>query len=452
MGSPERDPHLRPDHPYPTMPAGVRICDDDAAAGDYFLYRDRELIVHSGDGSRTRTSLLTLGYREREHYDSTRSPTDSSLTLFRFTADTPVDTIDVYRRLRFVDVEEAGPSPDAGSPDDDADEGRSTTGPLRVWPNHVVGVQSHTKWGAGAPPRPREPLSALPVGSNLPGSGVRVGVLDTGIEDQPWLAGHWAPAAGRSPGDVAEQLGDPSTLRYQGGHGSFVIGTILQHAPGAEIIVDRLDDSMGSIDDWQLHTRLSALLDRTNRLDVLNLSLGGYTADNRPMPGVCTVLDSALDANPDLVVVASAGNDGLDRFLWPAALSRVVGVGATAVAAGGGPQRWPESNFGEWVDAWSLGEDLSSTFLRFPAGPEPPLGYLDPGPVAPVGSYAEPARFDGWAIWTGTSFSAARVAGAIAAELKRDGRSPRQVVFDLVGNAATGFESGGLVEPATFVR
>ena len=372
MGSPERDPHLRPDHPYPTMPAGVRICDDDVAAGDFFFYRDRELIVHSGDGSRTRTSLLTLGYREREHYDSTRSPTDSSLTLFRFTADSPVDTIDVYRRLRNVDVEDAGPTPD-----DDADEGRSTTGPLRVWPNHVVGVQSHTKWGAGAPPRPREPLSALPVGSNLPGSGVarrRAGHRDRG------------PAVARRPlGARRRPL--PRRCRRAAGRPVHVA------LPGrARLVRDRHDSPArtgrrdrrrpprrldGLHRRRQLHTRLSALLDGTNRLDVLNLSLGGYTADNRPMPGVCTVLDSALDANPDLVVVASAGNDGVGRFLWPAALSRVVGVGhrrATAVAAAGGPQRWPESNFGEWVNAWSLGEDLSSTFLHFPAGPEPPLG------------------------------------------------------------------------------
>ena len=272
----------------------------------------------------------------------------------------------------------------------------------------------------------------------------------TGIEDQPWLAGHWAPAAGRSPATVAEQLGDPATLRYQGGHGSFVIGTILQHAPGAEVIVDRLDDSMGCIDDWQLHTRLSALLDRTNRLDVLNLSLGGYTADNRPMPGVCTVLDGALDANPDLVVVASAGNDGLDRFRGRPRCRGSSGseppLSPPPAPRSGG--RRATSASGSTPGAWARICPARSCASR--AGPEPPLGYLDPGPVAAVGSYAEPERFDGWAIWTGTSFSAARVSGAIAAELKRDGRSPRQVVFDLVGNAATGFESGGLVEPATF--
>jgi subtilisin family serine protease len=461
MVAPEHDPHLRPDHHYPRMPDGLRICDDEIAAGDYFLYRDRQLIVRSGDVPRVQTSLRDFDYAERDHYRLTPSLADPSLTLLTFNDDIPVDTIDVFRRLRYLDFEEEpGPSPHPGGADEghDAAEGQRTVGRLSVWPNHVLALQAHTKWGAGALPRPRDPLPALPGvpdDGNLPGSGVRVGVLDTGIEQkQSWLTGHWKAAAGRSHDEVAEYLGDQPTLRYSAGHGSFVIGTVLQHAPGATIIVDRFDDSLGCIDDWRLHERLSALLDRANRLDVLNLSLGGYTVDNRPMPGVCGILDRALDANPELVVVASAGNDGLDRFMWPAALSRVVGVGAIGAAAPGDdhPHRWRDSNFGAWVSAWTLGEDLASTFVYWPAGSEQPSGgYLDTGPMEPVSAPTGPERFDGWAIWTGTSFAAARVSGAIAAELGRDSRSPRQVVFDLVRNTALRFESGGLVEPATFV-
>ena len=48
MTSREPDPHIRADHPYPTLPPGVRVCDDDRAAGDWFFYRDRELVVHRG--------------------------------------------------------------------------------------------------------------------------------------------------------------------------------------------------------------------------------------------------------------------------------------------------------------------------------------------------------------------------------------------------------------------
>jgi subtilisin family serine protease len=180
---------------------------------------------------------------------------------------------------------------------------------------------------------------------------------------------------------------------------------------------------------------------------VLNLSLGGYTVDNRPLPCACDVLTAALDANPDLVVVASAGNDGHNRPVWPAAMKPVVGVGAVGTDGA----RWSLSNFGEWVDAWSAGEDLPSTFLSWPSGRSPRTGALAPGPRPGDAEEDCKVRFEGWASWTGTSFAAARVSGAIAAELKRDGRSPREVVFDLVTDAATPFENGGLVVPATYV-
>ena len=43
--------------------------------------------------------------------------------------------------------------------------------------------------------------------------------------------------------------------------------------------------------------------------------------------------------------------------------------------------RWSLSNFGEWVNAWSAGEDLPSTFLSWPSGLPPRTGDLDPGPA-----------------------------------------------------------------------
>jgi Subtilase family len=440
MTSHEPDPHVRSDHPYPPLPPGVRICDDDVAAGDFFFYRDRELVVHAEDLERVQESLHRLGV-ERQHYEPTPSSAERPLVRLQFTPAAP-DTIDLFRQVRFGDVED---HPDHGH--EPVDPGQDEPATPRVWPNYVVGLQYHTKWGAGSLPRPHPPLSPLPTGDNLPGCGVRVGVLDSGIEDQAWFDQRWSPAAGRSRADVEDQPGTGNTLPYQCGHGTFCTGTVLQHAPGAHVVVDRLDSTSGVLDDWQLHLRLAALLGPANEIGVLNLSLGGYTADNRPLPCAGDVLTAALEDDPDLVVVASAGNDGRNRPVWPAAMRSVVAVGA--VAADG--SRWSMSNFGEWVNAWSAGEDLPSTFLCWPSGLPPRTGVLDPGPLpAGTGEGCE-VRFDGWASWTGTSFAAARVSGAIAAELKRDGRSPREVVFDLVTNASTPFESGGLVVPATYV-
>ena len=53
-------------------------------------------------------------------------------------------------------------------------------------------------------------------------------------------------------------------------------------------------------------------------------------------------------------------------------------------------------NRGTWVDFAAPGEDLVSTYFKY----RPRKGH---GP-----------RFDGWAEWTGTSFSTAVVSGAIA--------------------------------------
>ena len=451
MTTPDQDPHVRPDHPYPTMPPGIRICDDEIAAGDWFFYRDRQLVVHAEDLARVRRTLSSLGLREGEDYESGRSRAGRPFTVLEFGDRAEVDTIDLFRTLRYGDLDDR-PDRD-GYPDDGAGDDRAAgpgepePAPPRVWPNHVIGLQYHTNWGSGTLPIPRGPLSDLPVGENLPGTGVRVGVLDTGIVDQPWFGGRWSPAAGRDLADVLDEPGAAPRLPYDCGHGGFVAGIVLEHAPGAHLVIDRVDHSDGCIDDVELHERLAALLDGENDLDVLNLSLGAYTADNRPLPLTCDVITDALDRRPELVVVACAGNDAQDRPMWPAALRRVVGVGAVDTLGG----RWSLSNFGEWVNAWSLGEDLAGPFLYWPAAPPPQTGDLEPGPrdTAAAGQYGQ--RFEGWAIWSGTSFAAARVSGAVAAELKRDGRGPREVVFDLVTDAPVRFESGGLVRPATYV-
>jgi subtilisin family serine protease len=61
----------------------------------------------------------------------------------------------------------------------------------------------------------------------------------------------------------------------------------------------------------------------------------------------------------------------------------------------------PFSNFGWWVDACAIGERVESAFIEFD------------GPLPPTGDY-DRDRFRGYATWSGTSFAAPKVAGAIA--------------------------------------
>ena len=102
---------------------------------------------------------------------------------------------------------------------------------------------------------------------------------------------------------------------------------------------------------------------------------------------------------PDLtkervVFVSSAGNDSSCRPTWPASFENVIAVGALGPH---GPAWF--TNFGPWVDACAPGVDIVSTFYDL----TDEAGY-------------DGEDFDGWASWSGTSFSAPIVAASIAWE------------------------------------
>ena len=85
--------------------------------------------------------------------------------------------------------------------------------------------------------------------------------------------------------------------------------------------------------------------------------------------------------------------------MFPAAMKGVVGVGA--LAANLTPAPW--SNHGFWVNCSAVGVGVISTFVD---GVEP---HTDAGAIV-----TEQFGPDAWAIWSGTSFSAPQIAGAVA--------------------------------------
>ena len=225
-----------------------------------------------------------------------------------------------------------------------------------------------------------------------------VGVIDTGVAAHDWLAGSFLAAP--DDFDPVDEDGDDE-LDTQAGHGTFVAGIVLQHAPGATVRVARVLDRNGEAD---VQTVANAIV-RLGKagVDIINLSLGGYTRKNNEPKALRDAL-AALD--PEVVVVAAAGNHdpkkhkGVTptRKFYPAAFSTVVGVAALSpLRRNRDPKLAPFSNFGEWVDVSAVGVGQVSTFLRFKdkRGPE----------------------FDGFATWNGTSFAAPAVAGAIAARM-----------------------------------
>jgi membrane-anchored mycosin MYCP len=253
--------------------------------------------------------------------------------------------------------------------------------------NHTIGG------GDEGVPRPADELGARAADS---GAGVTVGVADTDLYPNPWFNGAYLiPPSGLW--SAAEYGQVPN---YESGHAAFVVGTILQQAPGARIEVRPVLEKDGSADSWAVAKQLV----RFERLgiQILNLSLGCFTVDNEaPL-----VLQAALERlDPDIVVIAAAGNYADEkrdqrRPLWPAAMPRVVAVGATD--AGGKVAPWsPEPNNWPWVNALTRGFDLTSTYIMGPV--ELPAGSLE---------------FKGFATWSGTSFAAAKVSGEVAAETR----------------------------------
>jgi hypothetical protein len=270
---------------------------------------------------------------------------------------------------------------------------------LAVAPHHVhlgCGVMFGTPvmWGTGAtpehappPPAPAEEVWQPPV---------TVALLDTGLDPHPWFAARpWLSEWGLSP-----EVLDPQSVRdrdRQAGHGTFVAGVLLRHAPGVTIRHHRSLSSLGLTDDVtvatairQVHRRAAA---RGERIDVVVLTAGCHTTDDRCPP----VLSREIASHPHTVTVASAGNDASSRPFWPAALPDVLGVGAT----GPDGDLADFSNRGEWVDATAPGVDVVSSYVRLLPGEEG---------VAP----GTTTRVYGAARWSGTSFAAPRVAAEVA--------------------------------------
>ncbi|WUI01887.1 S8/S53 family peptidase [Spirillospora sp. NBC_00431] len=261
---------------------------------------------------------------------------------------------------------------------------------LSVAPNHLVHGQPMWWSGPADLPRPAAPAPAPEAAA--PQRDVTVAILDTGLSPHPWYAGtEWYREQRAEVEEVLDADLDYE-LDAQAGHGTFIAGVVLRHAPSARLRAHRVIGGDGVGDELGVIRALERLAARGGA-DVVNLSLGCHTYDDRPSPMLARAI-AALGRRT--VVVACAGNTATTRPFWPAALKPVVGV-----AALDGDVRAAFSNHGWWVDACAQGVDVTSTFVRFD-GPRRPVRGIDPD------------LFDGYATWSGTSFATPVVAGRIA--------------------------------------
>uniref|UniRef100_UPI000AD2EB3B type VII secretion-associated serine protease mycosin n=1 Tax=Streptomyces ossamyceticus TaxID=249581 RepID=UPI000AD2EB3B len=264
------------------------------------------------------------------------------------------------------------------------------------------------------------------------GKGVRVAVIDTGVDDRnPQLKGAVDKAAGRD--FLAKGKGaDPTNDRE--GHGTKVAGIIAARphddtgfvglAPNATIIPIRQNDAENSGDSDSMAEAITYAV--AQGADVINISQD----TTKPLSGTSRLAQAVRAAIAQkVVVVASAGNDGLDgtyKNTYPAAFPGVLAV----ASSDRNNERASFSQAGEFVGVAAPGVDIVSTV---PGG--------------------------GQCTDNGTSFSAPFVAGVAALlKEKRPDWTTAQIVTQIeqtaerAVNGHDNFVGWGIVDPVRAVQ
>jgi thermitase len=247
---------------------------------------------------------------------------------------------------------------------------------------------------------------------------VKVAVIDTGIDyTHPDLAANYAGGY-----DFVNLDADPMDDH---GHGTHVSGTIAAAmnnptgdpaaaegvvgvAPNARILAYKVCAADGTCTDFAIQQAIAQAI--ADGAKVINMSLGSADASQ-------SFAQSVQDAwNAGLVIVAAAGNDGLDTKLsYPAAFDNVISVAAFDED----DRRASFSNFGSWVDISAPGNVVLSTY-----------------PMSSCVPTTEPGNTGCYTWLSGTSMASPHVAGAAALVWSRgDVTSNKQVVDILLRSA-----------------
>ncbi|MER6317918.1 type VII secretion-associated serine protease mycosin [Streptomyces sp. NPDC001581] len=251
-------------------------------------------------------------------------------------------------------------------------------------------------------------LWAQTKGKDKNGAGVRVAVIDTGVDRaNPQLAGALDTGAGKDFVDPKGGDGTADTV----GHGTKVAGLIAARpqegtgfvglAPDATIIPIRQNDGQGKGNALSLSQAIDHAVSKGAQ--VINVSQD-TDAQLSPDSELGKSVQRAIAAN--VVVVASAGNDGMTgekRKTYPAAFPGVLAV----AASDRNNERAAFSQPGDFIGVAAPGVDMVSTVPGF-----------------------------GQCIDNGTSFSAPYVAGVAALLRAEHGDwSAEQIVWQIQNTA-----------------
>lgn len=263
-----------------------------------------------------------------------------------------------------------------------------------------------------------------PVGHRRP----VIAVLDSGVfDDHPWLPqGHpddlfvtvervWEQD--QRPvhvEDLSDEGAEPD-LGSHLGHGTFVAGIIRKIAPTARIRSFKVMDTSGLVEEANVVSALNFLKDGALDVDVVLMAFGRKVENGDDDTESARQVKEAIRglAAENIRVVMSAGNGRSADPVFPASSARTAGRHVASV--GGGTSRYLKeeySSWGEWVTDWRLGGEVISLMPMTPESDESDVAPVDSVEVAPV------AMGEGYAKWSGTSFSAARFAAEYAAGLR----------------------------------
>jgi Subtilase family len=229
------------------------------------------------------------------------------------------------------------------------------------------------------------------------------------------------------------------------GHCTFIAGIVRQVVPDARVLVVRIMHSDDILYESDIICALRHLArrialaepgDLAAEVDVVSLSFG-YFSESRHDRVMTSGLWRAIEILLSLgvVVAAAAGNYASSRRFYPAAFAlEPVPAGQVSVLSVGALNpigtKAMFSNDGRWVIAWALGASVVSTYptdvdgsrtpeLRMPVNRKPP------GDPLPGREALDPNDYSaGFAIWSGTSFSAPYGAALIARSLLADAVRP----------------------------
>jgi thermitase len=235
-----------------------------------------------------------------------------------------------------------------------------------------------------------------------------VAVIDTGINAaHPEFAGRLVPGY-----DFVNQDDDPTDDNGHGTHVAGIIGAGLDGVgtagmcPQCRIMAVKVLNNKNA-GMWSLVAK-GILFAVDHGARVINLSLGAAVSSS--------TLESAVEYahTNNVVVIAAAGNNNSDMPFYPAAIPYVIAVSATDRT----DQRWPLSNFGDYIDVAAPGHQVYST-------------------------YHDMVTTNGYAFMSGTSMAAPFVSGLAGLVISRRPELSGEDVVALITNHADDLGDAG---------